>query len=328
VSKSFLEIILGIGAATGQTVLKHFKPAGPLKVLGLFAEDPEGELHRRVHRTVKAVFPEMDRETMEALFENLHLKSVMGWIRRLMKLEHGNPERSEYFDWLKATIEAHEKLDLLILDPKSRFYGLDENSNDHNTAWIACLEEFSRDYGLTILFSHHVSKQSGGALSQSSARGGSALVDACRWVANLKTMHEKTAEKVKIEDFNSFVEFEVTKSNYAPRLPATLYFKRSEHGILVPINLQFQRLREKVEMLCSSLQAERKDGKTFTKQELLYRPCGKEVREQMECKRKVLADALEYAIKEGWISTASLSNVEGAGRPKGILFVERSPAGG
>jgi len=141
--------------------LKHFKPVKPVRVLGLFAEDPDNELHRRVHFTVKHIFPDLDSATTDLLFENLHLKSVMGQVKPLMKREQGNPIRSKYLEWLRKTIEAHRDLEVLILDPKSRFYGLDENSNDDNTAWVSALEELVRDYGLTILFSHHVNKASG-----------------------------------------------------------------------------------------------------------------------------------------------------------------------
>ncbi len=318
VSKSFFEIMLGIGLATGKPVLKHFRPVNPARVLILFAEDPEAEIHRRLYFTVNQTFPDLDPDTQNLMLENLHLSSVMGQIGPLMHLEQGNPARSHYFEWLKKTVEAHKGLDLLILDPKSRFYGLDENSNDHATQWVACLEELSREFGLTILFSHHVSKVSNGALNQASARGGSALVDACRWVANLRTMDEKTAEKYNLEDFRTYVEFDVSKSNYAPRLPGTLHFKRGEHGVLVPVNLEFQRIREKANLLSSLLEAERKEGRMYTRQELLYRPCAKEVREQMG-KRKDVTEALDFALKEGSIEAFSTTQAEGAGRPKGVL---------
>jgi replicative DNA helicase len=322
VSKSFLEITLSIGLATGNTVLRHFEPVRPFKVLGLFAEDPQAELHRRVRFTMDYLFPEMSGEVRELLLENLHMKSVMGWIKPIMKLDHGNPEITEYFIWLRNTIEAHPGLEVLILDPKSRFYGLEENSNEHNTAWIACLEALVKDYGVAVLFSHHVSKQLHGSLAQGASRGGSALPDACRWVANLRPMDEAMAKKFEIENPKPFIEFDVSKNNYAPQLPRTIYFKRTENGVLKPINLEFHRLKDKAELLCSLLHEEHKEGRSFTRQELIYRPGAKEIREQMQCKRKDITDALDFALKEGWITNVSLTST--GGRPKGVLMPEIS----
>ncbi|RJR40791.1 MAG: hypothetical protein C4576_19700 [Desulfobacteraceae bacterium] len=325
VSKSFFEITLGIGLATGKPVLKHFIPTRPVKTLALFAEDPDAEIHRRVHHSVSHIFQNLDLESEELLCQNLHMKSVMGCIKPLMKIEQGNPVPSEYFSWLRRTIETHKDLEVLILDPKSRFYGLDENSNDDNTAFVSCLEELVRDYALTILFSHHVSKQSGGALNQTAARGGSALVDACRWVANLRTMDEQTAKKYDLEDFRTYVEFDVSKSNYAPRLPATIYFKRGEHGVLVPVNLEFQRLKSAADRLCFLLQEEGTAGNTYTEREIIYEKAGKEIREQMKetgYTRRQLSEVVDFAIREGTITVQSMT---GSGkRSRGILFPEKT----
>lgn len=325
VSKTFFELTLCVSMATGQPVLKHFKPTNPIQVLGLFAEDPESILHRRVWSIIQNLFPDLESQTRELLIRNFHLKSVMGQIGPLMKLEGSNPVPSDHYFWLRETVEQH-KCEVLILDPKSRFYGLDENSNDHNTAWVSCLEELVHDYGLTVIFSHHVSKQSGGALLQTSARGGSALVDACRWVANLKTMDEVTANKYEVDNHKAFIEFDVTKNNYAPNLPNTIYLKRSKNGVLIPVNLEFQRLKEMADELCTILQEERGEGRTYTEREITYHANGKEVRERLKettgCTRRELPEVISFATKEGRIKVESLT---GAGRQsKGILFPEQS----
>ena len=63
-----------------------------------------------------------------------------------------------------------------------------------------------------------------GSMNQASSRGGSALTDGCRWVANIKTMDHKTAEKFQVADPHNFVMLDVTKSNYAPKLPEPSLF--------------------------------------------------------------------------------------------------------
>ena len=67
-------------------------------------------------------------------------------------------------------------------------------------------------------------------MNQNSSRGGSALTDGCRWVANIKTMDDKTAKKFQVTDPHNYVVLDVTKSNYAPKLPAPIYFRRGEVG--------------------------------------------------------------------------------------------------
>lgn len=323
VSKTFFELALCVSMATGQPVLKHFQPVKPLPVLGLFGEDPATILHRRVFFIIQSLFPELKPETKDLLIQNFHLKPVMGRIGPLMRLEGGNPVHSDHYLWLRETIEAHKGLGVLILDPKSRFYGLDENSNDHNNAWVSCLEELARDYGLTVIFSHHVSKQSGGALLQTSARGGSALVDACRWVANLKTMDDTTAKNYDLENPKSFVEFDVSKNNYAPSLPGTIYFKRSENGVLVPVNLEFQRRKKMAEGLFDFLQEAKEQGQTFTRRELIFGKLGKSIRDNMKerfskCSRDELSNVIDFALKEGIIS---MNSVTANTNSQGILWV-------
>jgi hypothetical protein len=323
-SKGFLLGAWAVGLASGQTVLKHFEPVRPVKVLILLAEDSEEELHRRIHHIARITLPEMTGEVERILFENLHGKSVMGKVGPLMDFRNGNPARTEHLAWLKRSIEAHQGLEVLMLDPKSRFYGLDENSNDHNTAWVACLEEVVRDYGLTVLFSHHVSKASSGTLAQTSARGGSALVDACRWVANLRTMDEAAAKTYEIENPKMFVEFDVTKSNYAPALPRTLYFRRGEEGVLVPVNLEFLRLKEMAEELCSLvLDAYQTDASTFTKRELRDQRQGGTIREALKnsfakCTRQDISNVIDYCLKEGRLVQEAYG---GSTRPRDVLAV-------
>ncbi|PIV82717.1 MAG: hypothetical protein COW52_12080, partial [Nitrospirae bacterium CG17_big_fil_post_rev_8_21_14_2_50_50_9] len=52
----------------------------------------------------------------------------------------GNPETTAVFAWLSASLEdlgkAGKPVDLLLIDPLSRFFGLNENDNADATAWI------------------------------------------------------------------------------------------------------------------------------------------------------------------------------------------------
>ena len=145
--KSFFLLQLAYAMADGGN-FGPLRAQEPLKVLVLAGEDPQEEVDRRLWKIGAGDFP-----------DGLHVASVVGSnVGPLMHLDKNNPVTAPGWDWLRETIKSHEDLDVLVIDPKSRFYGLNENNNDDGTAWIACLESLSKEFGLTILFSHHVSK--------------------------------------------------------------------------------------------------------------------------------------------------------------------------
>ena len=274
-----------------------------LNVLALFAEDPQTESDRRLWRASLGDFP-----------PGLHAVSVTGKIGPLMKLDNGNPARTEWYDWLRETIENHPGLDVLMLDPKSRFYGLVENDNDHNTQWVACLESLAIAYNLTILFSHHVSKQRAGEMSQHMSRGGSGLVDACRWVVGLTSMNEKTAELYDV-NYRNYIEMDLVKSNYTAKLQHPLYFERDEVGLLHHRDLGTDRMDAMTRHLIELLTAEPFE---LTRRELRRDKKGKSIAEAMEgqfarfTRSKSMDVCLDYGTKKGWLSEITI----GAGSHK------------
>jgi hypothetical protein len=324
VSKGFLLSILAVGISAGITVLRHFVPARSRKVLYISAEDPEDELHRRVHAIAQQVLSDQSQDIWKLLRENFYVKSIAGMHRPLMQLKDGIPVTTPHYDWLRKTVEAHAGLEILILDPKSRFQSLDENSADFATAFISYLEQLATDFGLTVLFSHHVTKASGGALTQTAARGSSGLVDACRWIANLRTLDDATARRYEIDEPMRFAEFAVTKSNYAPTLPRSVFFKRGASGVLIPVNLEFHRLQRMAESL-SGLVAEayRTNGETFTMRELRDQAHGKPIRDALRasfgrCSKSDMEEITNFALRE---QLASIKERHTGARPREVFWV-------
>lgn len=268
----------------------------PLNVLALFAEDPQRESDRRLWRASQGEFP-----------SGLHAISVTGKIGPLMELKNGNPTRSDWFDWLCKTIENHKELDVLMLDPKSRFYGLVENDNDHNTQWTACLESLALEYKLTILFSHHVSKQRAGQMSQHMSRGGSALVDACRWVVGLTEMNEKMAEKYDV-NYKNFIVFDLVKSNYTAKLQHPLYFERDGSGLLHHRNLGQERIDTMTKRLVDLLS---KETSQLTKRELRREGKGKSIADSMGMifpsftRSKDMDLCIDHGMQKRWLEEVS-----------------------
>lgn len=189
--KTYLIVCLMLSAALGLKSFRTFRPTRPMRVLGLLGEDPPGMIHRRI-RSIIGGFGDIDKTL---LADNLRL--YCGTPGPLMKLDGNNPTRTDAFEWLKGEV-ADFRPELVVVDPKSMFYGLDENSNDHCTQWVNTLKALTLN-GATVLFSHHVTKALSGALELTGARGGSALVDGSRFAANMRHLTEDDAKKYDIE---------------------------------------------------------------------------------------------------------------------------------
>jgi len=267
--KSFWLMKLAVTAASGGCM-------GPIKAvrdtptLFIAGEDPEDELNRRFWNICNGAFP-----------PHLYAVSVYGQVGPLMRLDGNTPVKAEGFYWLEGTLKNFPGLELLILDPKSRFYGLDENNNDHATQWIQALEYLAKRYKLTILFSHHTSKGTSDKISQGMSRGASAIVDGCRWQGGIARMNEKLAIKydIKEADRRSIIEFDVPKSNYTSALPGSLFFKRDENGVPHYYNLNDGKLKE---MTPAFLEIFSEDGGEYTIRDLRREAKGKHIADEMK----------------------------------------------
>lgn len=309
--KSFLLLQLANVLADG-TGLGPLKAAKEFKVLFIAGEDPQEEIERRLWKIGHGDFP-----------LGLHVASVMGRVGPLMQLQDRNPVLSYWFGWLRQTIQSHNGLDVLIIDPKSRFYGLDENSNDHATQWIAALESLSEEFNITILFSHHVSKQRSDSMNQHMSRGASAIVDGCRWVAGMTRLSEDSAKRYDISDHRAYVEFDVTKSNYAAQLPAKFIFKRTENGLLEYAALESDRRSGIKKLLHEELMVHSGE---FSRRDLIRKNKGCDViLEKIEAdfptfrRSSELNGFLDELIKNELIEEKT-GPYDGRGKPKNLIY--------
>ncbi len=192
----------------------------PAKTLMICGEDNKEEIDRRLWNITGGNF-----------HSNLHVACVYGQVGPLMELSGGKPIRADGFYWIEETIKKHAGLQFLLIDPKSRFYGLDENNADHSTQWIQCLEALSFKYSLTILFAQHTNKNSEGKISQNMNRGSSAIIDGCRFALGMVHMPDEL-----LRDFNlqrgRYVIVDIIKNNYGQALPHQMVLERQAHGVL------------------------------------------------------------------------------------------------
>jgi hypothetical protein len=295
IGKSFFLMTLAYVMSWGRN-LGIFKPVKALKVLYLGAEDSSDELDLRIWNIGCGSFS-----------ENLMIYSVAGKLGPLMEFDlAGNPVRSKYYTWLHDLIKKISDLDVLILDPKSRFYGLDENNNDHATQWVASLEALAADFKLTILFSHHVSKARKDTLDQSMSRGASALVDGVRFVLAMTEMSQEKANYYDV-DPREYIELDLVKSNYSAKLPHSVYFKRGAFGTLEPANLSEQRIEIIAKRMVELLAESEANGTQFSRRELAKNKSAQQIRETLDkeiMKFTVASDlphAIDHALKAHWL---------------------------
>ncbi|ACL06464.1 RecA-family ATPase-like protein [Desulfatibacillum aliphaticivorans] len=306
--KSFFLLLLCHGMASGKG-LGPLKPPRPMNVLYLAGEDPQQELERRLWCIGHGTFP-----------KGLYAHSVAGKSGPLMKLQDGNPIPTRWFDWLDKTITAHPELDLLVIDPKSRFYGLNENDNDQATQWVSALEWLLEKHkGLTILFAHHTSKQSANDHTQHAGRGASAIVDGIRWAASMTSMNNRIAKEYNVDDPNSYVEFTVTKSNYAPKPNTRLFWKRGHGGVLEYTDIETIHWDNITRVLLVILAD---DGGEYSRRELCREKKCDSIMSALKDefdnfnRRRETDTVVNHAIKEGWLEERQVATGK---RPKKVL---------
>lgn len=229
VGKTHLLAHLALCCITGIPFLGKFEFDSPGNVCLIVGENDEGDLHRLIRKarlSLDELLKENERR-LECKKFGLHSPDPFdGAAKRLMPIHvHGmgaeayfigpDGNTTEFFNTLLALLKEKEPdkgWHLLILDPISRFAGLDaETDNALATAFISAAERLSLSLRgrPTIMLSHHKNKSATASSDsdQSAARGSSAFTDGCRWQANLD----------KGED-NS-VTFHVVKTNFTSYSP-------------------------------------------------------------------------------------------------------------
>lgn len=248
--KSILSLLLGCGVACGRGLDGIFEPGGVKgRVLVLAGEEDERIVPRRVRAirnhlfTDNGGFHDFNRDADElALRENLIVIPLAGQSLRLLDKDGpGAPFPTVAYEELTTLCKGIDNLQLIVIDPQSRFYGLDENDNSCSTAYIEVLEKLANETGASILCLHHVGK---GAktwednLHQYAARGASGFVGAVRAQLNLVTLTKDEAKKVirpEEEPGNGeYLALGFAKCSYGPpRQP--VFLRRLQGGVFEPV---------------------------------------------------------------------------------------------
>lgn len=249
--KSYFANQLGAYVASGRGCEGIFDPGGVRgKVLILAGEEDERIVPRRVRALGDALFPakgswiDFNREAEEIEFnQNLIVKSLAGESLRLLdRSGPGAPYRTQVYDELLDFCKTIPNLQLIVMDPLSRFMGIEENDNGDGTEFITALEHLSISVGASIVCVHHVGK--GGktwldSLALYAARGASGLVGAVRGQMNIVALTKKEAKDVidpPEEPRNGeYLALAFPKISYGPGR-GMVFLHRGENGILSAVD--------------------------------------------------------------------------------------------
>lgn len=193
--KSFLAMHIAVAAAAGSSLFSKFLATRQAKVVFISGEDDKIELQRRIH----AVTQDMPESIRAIVGNNIHFIDFADSFELFtVKSIAGDVFMSEVPELLVERIKKiiGDDVDLVIVDPISRFRGGEENSAGDTTRFVQALQYFRDKLNTTVLTLHHVNKgaKSNGS-SQNNSRGSSAFIDGVRLVYELNELSEEEIKK-------------------------------------------------------------------------------------------------------------------------------------
>ncbi|MCE5316546.1 MAG: helicase RepA family protein [Parachlamydia sp.] len=241
VGKTHILTQLALCAALGLPFLGKFEFDRPKNACLIVGENDDADMHRLLQKTRKALekwavenekkshdkIPVYhDKLPFESAAKRLIVHTVHGAAAQF--LSENGCETEFYGDLLQElkTKEPEGGWDLIILDPLSRFAGLEtETDNATATTFVSKLEKLSKELKgkPTVMISHHKSKAAIGSadVNQTAGRGSSAITDGVRWQGDLRRDQEpgKTI-------------LEITKTNFTAYLPKMILEKGPDGTLL------------------------------------------------------------------------------------------------
>jgi len=237
VGKSNLANLIALVIATGKQQ-GPFIPESPKKVLIINVEDSKADIALRMN--VLGNLYSIKTLEYSMIKQNLLIYPGSMTIGPLMALENNKPIPTEYMEWLDESIK-NLKPALTILDTKSRLFGLEENSNTHNSIWIQQLNKISHKHGCGFLIIHHNKKPARddkNSLSADQGRGGSSQGHDARYVISGASISLQEAKRFNLWPVEDYFKIATSKMNYSKRTSIE-YFRKMDEGIpvhVVPVN--------------------------------------------------------------------------------------------
>ncbi len=236
--KGWITQTLIMSACTGKTLLDTFVPESSMKVLWLESEDPESELHRRFRKIAEAY--ELTEWDMQRCADNLI--AFPGQSFPLTRPSGGSVEPTEHYEWVYSKVKEYQPR-LIVIDPRSHFYGGDENDNTQVGRFMHLLKELTEpvEKGAAVWVNHHTSKEREQQISSSAGRGASAGRDAQRVLFGLSGLTQQEVKGFQVTEPHLYVRMENTKSNWTERYARVIWLKRETGdlgGVLRQVDLR------------------------------------------------------------------------------------------
>lgn len=235
--KSWAVTELAIAVATGGTWLGAGVgwKAEQGRALLVMGEEDAPEMQRRLQRVARAAHV-MDEASLSFVEHGVGYMPLFGQTCALIgESMRGSPMETDRAAELRRVLEVaaakEEPYTLVVLDPVSRFAGMDtEKDNAAATRFIQVCETLcAPECGSpTVLLSHHFRKQ-GREEREAGAddiRGAAALVDGARWASVLEPLK-------RADGAPELLRLRIVKGNYAPDAkPLVLCRPDDGHGFL------------------------------------------------------------------------------------------------
>lgn len=206
------------------------------KVLMVFGEEDNDEIHRRLEAQLKQMNRSGSRKAVE---ENLDLLSTYSKNARFLEEQEENGKRIKLTPFYDQLLQSEYAL--IILDPLSRFYQGSETDSASATRFLELLEAITLKTGSTLLLSHH-SPPINGSIDHNHPLHTvhSAIAVSLPWICRLSTLTPDAAEKAikagyqQVEGDNPamWVQQTLQKANGLKPGTSDWFFRRGQHGIL------------------------------------------------------------------------------------------------
>jgi RecA-family ATPase len=229
--KSTIALELAIRTAIAEKYPTLWLGAYPISrggaVAYVSAEEPDGELHRRLHGLIEVVAGDVGvtvAEVFEEVKKFLYVANFQGSGLTFFDVSANSISISTAFqrttEALKA-IQSKSPIRLIVLDTRSRLSGAEGAGNAIVSREIGYLETWVREFKANLLILHHTNKASlsGQWNAMQSIRGESAFLDTLRFGIQLQAITEDLADAKGIprEERKNYLVLTNSKQNYTEK---------------------------------------------------------------------------------------------------------------
>lgn len=231
--KSYLAMHIAVTAASGSSLFSKFRATKPSKVVFISGEDDKIELQRRIHAVTQDLADVLKESVSKNIFfidfaDSFELFTNKSMVGEVYMTDVPNKLVESITDAVGGEV------DLVIVDPISRFRGGEENSAADTTRFVQALQFIRDKLNTTVLTLHHVNKgaKSNGS-SQNNARGSSAFIDGVRLVLELNVLSDEEIKKLYGPPLvmPRLLTLSTVKTNYGTPIDPLVLSKRSDGSL-------------------------------------------------------------------------------------------------